>query len=362
MSYQPNKAIHPGSAVGRTLDKLGMSQKSLSERTGITEKHISAIINGDASITPETAALFANALGGKPSFWNNLQKNYEETKVRLENQELAAKEVELVQSFPYLELKKRGYVKDTRIAVEKVLELWRFFGVNSLSSVKLVESTAWRRGATEQVKAESLAAWLRCGELGLKELVDNLGLKSYDEAGLKQLLPKLRAYTTPTSSAFWRNLQEELANVGVALIAIKHFSGTRANGATRWIGGNPVIQLSAYGRDADKVWFTLFHEIGHVLKHGKRDKFISFNNGKEKSTEELEADNFAADTLISKNAYDTFVINGDYSKEAIVKFSNNQGIHPGIVVGRLKNHRLIGYGAHHDLHGKLIVEEAKAEA
>ena len=93
MSYQPSKAIHPGATVGRTLGKLGMSQKSLSERTGITEKHISGIINCDASITPETAALFANALGGAPSFWNSLQKNYEETKIRIENEQIAKKEV-----------------------------------------------------------------------------------------------------------------------------------------------------------------------------------------------------------------------------------------------------------------------------
>lgn len=357
MSYQPNKAIHPGVTVGRTLGSLGMSQKSLSERTGITEKHISSIINGESSLTSETAALFANALGGSASFWNNLQKNYEETKVHLENEQTAAQEVELLTAFPYLELKKRKYVKDTRNAVEKVLELWRFFGVNSLQSVKLVESTAWRRGATEQVKSESLAAWLRCGELDVKDLIDTIGLAEYDEAKLKDLLPKLRTCTTSNSGVSWSDIQKKLAGIGVAIVAIKHFPGTRANGATRWINGNPVIQLSAYGRDADKVWFTLFHEIGHVLKHGKKDKFISFNNGKEKSCDEIEADSFAANTLIPKSAYDSFIMRSDYSESAIVAFANEQGIHPGIVLGRLKNHKLLSYSAYPNLHAKLVAKE-----
>ena len=358
MSYQPNKVIHPGTTVGRTLGKLGMSQKSLSERTGITEKHISAIINGDASITPETAALFANSLGGTASFWNNLQKNYEETKVRLENRRRAAQEIELVEDFPYLELKKRNYVKETRDAVEKVLELWRFFGINSLTSVKTIESTAWRRGATEKVKVESLAAWLRCGELDAEEFINKNDVTDYNELGLKNLIQKIRTYTTSTSMNFWDDLQQDLAGVGVVLLAVNHFSGTRANGATRWINGHPIVQLSAFGKDADRVWFTLFHELGHVLKHGKRDKFISFTQGKEKSSEEVEADDFAANTLIAKNAYDAFVVRGDFSQSAIIAFANEQGVHPGIVVGRLKNHRILDFRALPNLHSKLTIREA----
>lgn len=84
MVYQPNKAIHPGIGVQRELDYLGMSQKRLAERTGLSEKHISQIINGEASITGDTAFLFANALGGTASFWLNLDRNYRETLARLE--------------------------------------------------------------------------------------------------------------------------------------------------------------------------------------------------------------------------------------------------------------------------------------
>ena len=76
----------------------------------------------------------------------------------------------------------------------------------------------------------------------------------------------------------------------------------------------------------------------------------------------MEADNFAANILIPENAYDAFVVNGDYSKGSIVEFADSQNIHPGVVVGRLKNHRLISYGTHRELHGKLTIEEVKAEA
>ena len=57
MAYNPNKAIHPGHIIARSLEREGMTQKSLGERTGLSEKHLSQIINGSASITVETALL-----------------------------------------------------------------------------------------------------------------------------------------------------------------------------------------------------------------------------------------------------------------------------------------------------------------
>ena len=355
MVYQPNKAIHPGITVQRTLDSLGMTQKRLAERMGLSEKHISQIINGEASITADTAFLLQNALGGSASFWFNLDKNYRETLARLEQEQRAAEEVELAKRHPYLELKKRGFVKDTRDSIEKVLELWKFYGVNSLKSVQLTESVAWRRGATEQVNVESLAAWLRCGELEAKDAASKVEIQEFNETKLKALIPKLRAYTNERGD-FWSRVVNDLAGAGVILTAVEHFKGTRANGAMRWIGDNPVIQLSAYGKNADGVWFSLMHEIGHILKHGRKQKHISFVKGKEKSPTENEADAFASETLIPQKDFDLFVVRGDFSQENIRLFAEAQGIDPGIVVGRLKISGIIDFRDHTGMHRKLKIE------
>ncbi len=99
-------------------------------------------------------------------------------------------------------------------------------------------------------------------------------------------------------------------------MAAAHIRGTKASGATRWINERPIIQLSSYGRHADKMWFTLFREIGHA-RHGKREQFISFESGV-KSTEEKEADDFAAKRLyLIRNMIYFFqarFIKGVYSK------------------------------------------------
>ena len=162
MVYQPNKAIHPGKTVQKILDQLDMTQKNLAERTGLSEKHISQIINGEASITADTAMLFENALGGAASFWINLDKNYRATFARLDQENKARSEINLINQFPYSELVKSNRVEATLDKVERVINLWKFFGVNSLLSIPSTEAAAYRRGYNQVINQGALAAWLRC--------------------------------------------------------------------------------------------------------------------------------------------------------------------------------------------------------
>jgi HTH-type transcriptional regulator/antitoxin HigA len=254
MVYQPDKAIHPGKTVQKILDELNMTQKKLAERTGLSEKHISQIINGEASITADTAMLFENALGGSASFWINLDKNYRATFARLEQENKARSEVNLLDQFPYGELIKLNRVEATLDKVKRVVNLWRFFGVNSLSSIPSTEAAAYRRGYNQAINQGALAAWLRCGEIDMQKI--NFEVSQYDENVLKRALPTIRSLTRQTDENFFNKTQRILASAGVGLIAVQHLKGTRASGATRWIGDNPLIQISIYGRDADKFWFT----------------------------------------------------------------------------------------------------------
>jgi Zn-dependent peptidase ImmA (M78 family) len=85
----------------------------------------------------------------------------------------------------------------------------------------------------------------------------------------------------------------------------------------------------------DQLWFSFFHEAGHILKHGKRDGFIEDGNQNEK---EDEASRFAADFLIPSAEYRRFTNRSVYySKAEIVEFSERLNIAPGIVVGRLQH-------------------------
>jgi HTH-type transcriptional regulator/antitoxin HigA len=333
MTYQPNKAIPAGNTILRTLKREGLTQKNLSDRTGLSEKHLSQIINGDASITLETAFLLENALGGTTSFWINLENNYQETKARLERSSLLLKEVSLVSLFPYAELAKRGYVEATRREIERVENLWKFFAVNSLNFVEKTQPVAYRKRATSSNKDTHIATWLRCGEIEAQK--NEVG--EYSELKLKQSLPDLRKLSVQKPEEFSRTVKNILAEVGISVVYVEHFSGTGVSGAVRWSGNNPIIQLSLLGTYADMFWFNLFHEIGHLIQHGKKDQFIEFKSLKERivNEKEKEADEFASNVLIPKIEYSEFLSKTNFSKDSVKSFADTLDIHPEIVEGRL---------------------------
>lgn len=336
MSYTPNIAIHPGRTIAKALDKEGLTQKSLSERMGITEKHLSFIINGVASITSDTALLLENALGGSASFWMNLEKDYQINKSRIERKRVIEEETKLINLFPYKELELNGFVVNTNDKEEKVLSLMRFFAVNSLSTIKSTESIAFRKKESPNIKNEHIAAWLRCGEI----LSKKLELPEYSDKKLTELTTELKLLSTKSEFDYLTIVNNLLNNAGVGLIFLKQFSNTKLSGAVRWVNKNPIIQLSFYNKWADIFWFNLYHEIGHILLHGKKDKFLEFDDkniikDNIENEAEIEANKFAQDKLIHPTLYKNFIAQQDFSKPAITKFASSINIHPGIIAGRL---------------------------
>jgi Zn-dependent peptidase ImmA (M78 family) len=67
-------------------------------------------------------------------------------------------------------------------------------------------------------------------------------------------------------------MQELCAGAGVAVVFVPALPKTGVSGATRWINSNKaLIQLSLRYRTDDHLWFTFFHEAGHILLHGKKE-------------------------------------------------------------------------------------------
>lgn len=84
--FNPNYAVPPGETLKETLKSIGMTQAELSSRTGRSKRTINKITRGNTAITPDTAIQFERVLGVPASFWNNLERNYQETLARLKNQ------------------------------------------------------------------------------------------------------------------------------------------------------------------------------------------------------------------------------------------------------------------------------------
>lgn len=89
---------------------------------------------------------------------------------------------------------------------------------------------------------------------------------------------------------------------------------------------------------SDSFWFTLFHEIGHIMNG---DYGISFES--EFGEREEIANKYAEDMLIPYEYYSRFIEEGRFDMQTIKAFASSIDRDPGIVLGRLQNDKKVNY-------------------
>ncbi len=137
-----------------------------------------------------------------------------------------------------------------------------------------------------------------------------------------------------------------LAENGVALVFLPHLKGSFLQGATFIDGNKIVVGLTARDKGADKFWFSLFHELGHI---------ILGHVGKNGGTTEQDADVWSRDELIPLEAFKMFKEKQNFSVAGVKRFAKENRIAPGIVVGRLQNEGCIEYNMLNELKEHYVI-------
>jgi len=344
--FQPDYAVPPGATLKETLEVKGLSQADLALRTGLTEKTISQIVNGIAGITYETAEKLELALGIPASFWNARERSYREALVRIQETRRLDKDTNWLKEIPLATLIDRGHIRKDADKRSMVRQALRFFGVSNVDAWRntWIEPAAQYRGQVVQEKRPGyVAAWLRMGEIQ----AESIATQPFDPVKFKHVLTEVRKLTTAPTSEWRKKLVDLCASAGVAVVFTKEIPGASISGATRWITKDKaLIQLSLKYKSNDQVWFTFFHEAGHILLHGKKEVFIEF--GITSAThEEQDANAFARDMLIP--APHVHRLPYLKTRTQISEFARSIGIAPGIVVGRLQHDDLVFKSAFNDL-------------
>jgi addiction module HigA family antidote len=360
-SCQPNYVIAPGETLRETLETIGMTQAELAERTGRPKKTINEIITGKAAVTAETALQLERVLGVPAQFWNNLERNYQETLARLREEEEFEKEKEWIKRFPISALTKMGWIPREHSPAKTLRSILNFFGVAGTEEWKTFwedPKAAYRNSMAYQTNHYAVAAWLRKGEIE----AGKIEISSYNLRSFKGALKKIRSLTTEPPEIFEPEMKKLCAEGGVAIAFAPELPGTRVYGATRWLKATKaLIQMSLRGKTDDHLWFTFFHEAGHILLHGKDELFIEAteNGTKEISRKEKEheADRFSQDSLIPTKEYKNFLEAQKFSLVAIRTFADKIGITPGIVVGRLQHDKVIPFSYGNGLKKKFQFSE-----
>ena len=328
-------ATPPGSTIKEQLEDRGMTQKEFAARLDMSEKHISKLINGEVILTAEMAVKLEMVLGIPASFWTNLESIYREKLIKIQQENDMETDKQIAKQFPYNEAKS---------IEEKVINLRKFFEIVKLTLLTNNKLTriACRR-LNETTKADyALIAWAQIAKLEAR----NHTVKKINLALLEKEIPKIRSMTIQSPDEFCNKLTQILSNCGIALIFLPHLKGSFLHGATFYDGNKIVIGLTVRGKDADKFWFSLFHEIGHILK-GHINQLEGTSQQDEK-----EADEFASNILIPLDEFKSFISEKNYTKSNIIKFANKSGIDAGILVGRLQKEHYVNFDTFNDLKKK----------
>ncbi|MFX0196097.1 MAG: HigA family addiction module antitoxin [Candidatus Hodarchaeota archaeon] len=343
--YAPDYAVHPGEILEETLEARGIKKTEFAERSGLSLKTVSQIIHGNAPVTPETAIQFERVLGVSASIWNNLDAHYRLHTAKMVDRRRLEGKKEWAKKFPVAALVKQGLITKRRNRTEAVEELLDFFGVASVEAWKAQFeriAVAYRKSPAFKSSNESVAAWLRIGEIMAEEIIT----EPFDKRTFKNALKEIRSLTCEAPSIFDPRMRELCRKAGVALVFVAELPKTRLSGATRWLRPDKaLIMLSLRHKRDDHFWFTFFHEAGHIWLHGKTSVFID-EEEMGTNNEENEANRFAANILIPEHKYKAFVQRGRYFKKDILEFAQAIGICPGIVIGRLQHDSEIPHNWH----------------
>ena len=347
-SYNPDHTSAPGETLAELLETHGMTQAQLAARTGRPKQHINEIIAGKAAITHDMAIQLERSLGVPAAFWNNREARYREQLARGAEHERLSSQIAWLREFPLKEMFHWGWLRPVEDKVEQVRELLNFFGVASPEQWRDIWGSrqfAYRKSEAFASRMGALSAWLRRGELAAREIP----CQPYDETRFRSSFEKLRQLScSGDPKEFVPQMTRICAEAGVAVVFVPELTGCRASGVTQWLTPEKaLIQLSLRHKSDDHLWFTFFHEAGHIVLHGKKEVFVEWDTPD--SDKEQHANRFAAETLIPAPHWRRIRSLGRYSKALVRSLAAEAGVSPGIVVGRLQHDKLLPLSHCNDL-------------
>ena len=358
----PDTAVHPGEHIQDFFDDdATIPVGDIADVAGLDERAVRSVIDGEVSITPEIAEGLGRALHTSASFWLNLQSHHDEVVQRLEENKRF--NMQPYQDFtastsgisPIRDLVESGEVPKRHNRIEQARFLCDWLGIPNLEGYEnRVLGHFQRSNSGFSPKPAPLVVWLRRGELLARQQIANI--PEFSESGLLGGISGLRSLTSEPPDVFLRAMRKACNGAGVAFVAMPYMPGSGVRGVARWLDDSrPMIQINDQGNAADRVWFTFYLEVAHILYRDQDTLDFEGTNGNGSTGLQSEsarrADEFAENALIPDADWQEFtnrVGNGHRGRDwidSMGEFASSQGIHPGIVVGRLMKEGLAPDGA-----------------
>ena len=330
------KRYHPGSYIVDSLESLNMSAKEFSIRTGISERTLSDLLNEKGDITFDIASKLGAFFGTSSNFWVNLQNSYN-TYIK---EQQTSKEV--VDDYSLLKPHKQYLIDNHLIDANDsdetvVIKTRHHFSINRLENLSREDlMVSFKKDDEEINKGDKFAQnlWLAWALTEARKI----DVEPYDSQKAVVLLNELKPLMNKDPKEFYIELVDRLSKHGIAFVYIPYLEASHIYGACKWLSSNKVmVAVANHDNRADTFWYTLFHEISHVLLEHKRYCLFQCDD-------EITADIIMTEILFSDYKWPEFVNRGDYSEHAIEEVSKINQIPPYIVVGQLERMKKINKG------------------
>lgn len=257
-------------------------------------------------------------------------------------------ECRLVKGFSALEMKKilkhartHGWFDRDQSAVSEVDEgLVYLQGKFADHMVRFGSPSLLRTGLNVEDHTDDLAliAWKSRIIQRAEEIIEKESIK-YQAIDFSWLIDLVSLSVLDDGPAQAREL---LIKSGIVLIVEPQIPGMKVDGAAFLVNDIPVVGMTLRRDTLDNFWFTLLHEIAHVVLHYRTGLSIGFFDDIEHTAVdemEDEANEFASNMLVPDEKWNKSPARIATKPEIIEKFAREQKIHPAILFGRIQKER-----------------------
>ena len=294
---------------------------------GTTPKNLSILLRGEQNLSIDIATKLSRMLGTTIAYWLNLQQAYDEKLAEIQSEEELVRERQVFKLIDYKYFRDNFNLPDLpRKVDEQIKQVREFLEVSSLMVLEEENLAVNFRSSSKSLSKSNTVNANVMVQIAVNQTLKKQ-IPKYDKRKFEKAVD-FALTQTRNHDSFFPAIQKAFSEAGVALIALPNLRNSGVNGATKRVGGKVMLMVNDRRHFADTFWFTLFHEIGHILNG---DLGISFDG-----QEEDEADLYARTALIPQEKYETFVQEHHRFDEATIReFAEFIDRDPGIVLGRL---------------------------
>jgi len=340
---KPYLNIGPGEFIKEEMEVRNWTNEDLAQVLGLSTKTISELLNNKQRVTIDTAKILSKAFGQSPQYWLNLDNNY---RLRLkENTNESEVEVKsrIYERMPINDMVKKGWIKKYKDVDDLKNIFMNFWSISELN-FNIINNFALpitrKSEAYSNFNKYFLLTWTQMAKRSARKFIVN----EFNKSELKSLAQNLPEYSIKNNGV--AKFLRELTLTGVKFLCLSHLPKTYLDGASFLDKENPVIVYTKRYDRLDNFWFTIAHEIGHILLHIKNEKDVFIDDLKvdDKTDKEKEADEFAAKILRVNKILNYFSEYKHYtSAYRVEEAAKELNINPAIIIGILKYYGILAY-------------------